>query len=50
LTISFVLIKQIYKEQIRLKKEIRNTRAKLNRLKKQLDFLKNKKNKKIIIE
>ncbi len=48
LTISSILIKQIYKEQMRLKKEVRNTRAKLSRLKKQLNFLKNKK-KEIII-
>ncbi len=48
LTISSISIKQIYKEQIHLKKEVYNTRAKLNRLKKQLDFLKNKK-KEIIV-
>ena len=30
LTISFILIKQIYKEQIRLKKEVRNTYTKLS--------------------
>ncbi len=30
LTIFFVLIKQIYKERIRLKKEMRNTYAKLS--------------------
>jgi len=48
LTISSILIKQIYKEQMRLKKEVRNARAKLSRLKKQLNFLKNKK-KKIIV-
>ncbi len=33
---------------MRLKKEVRNTRTKLSRLKKQLNFLKNKK-KKIIV-
>ncbi len=48
LTISSILIKQIYKEQIYLNKEVRNTRAKLSRLKKQLNFLKNKK-KEIIV-
>ncbi len=48
LTISFISIKQIYKEQIRLKKEVRNARAKLSRLEKQLNFLKNKK-KEIIV-
>ncbi len=30
LTISFILIKQIYKEQMRLKKEVRNAHAKLS--------------------
>ncbi len=39
LTISLTLIKQIYKEQIYLKKEVRKTRTKLSRLKKQLNFL-----------
>ncbi len=48
LTISSILIKQIYKEQIRLKKEVRNVYTKLSRLKKQFNFLKNKK-KEIII-
>ncbi len=48
LTISFILIKQIYREQMRLKKEVRNTYTKLSRLEKQLNFLKNKK-KEIII-
>ncbi len=47
LTISSILIKQIYKEQIYLKKEVRNAHTKLSRLKKQLDFLKNKKEKKL---
>ena len=41
LTISLISIKQIYREQIRLKKEVRNIYAKLSRLEKQLDFLKN---------
>ncbi len=48
LTIFSISIKQIYREQMRLKKEIYNTRVKLSRLEKQLDFLKNKK-KKIIV-
>ncbi len=48
LAIFSISIKQIYKKQIRLKKEIRDTRAKLSRLKKQLDSLKNKK-KEIIV-
>ena len=34
LTISSILIKQIDKEQMRLKKEVRNARTKLSRLKK----------------
>jgi len=50
LTIFSILIKQIYKEQMQLKKEVRNTHAKLSRLKKQLNFLKNKKKKIIIIK
>ncbi len=33
LTIFLALIKQIYKEQMRLKKEVRNTHAKLSQLK-----------------
>ena len=49
LTISLILIKQIYKEQIRLKKKVRNAHTKLSRLRKQLNFLKNKK-KKIVIK
>ena len=47
LTIFFILIKQIYKEQMRLKK-MRNTYTKLSQLKKQLNFLKNKKEKIIV--
>ena len=47
LAISFASIKRIYEKRMRLKKEVRNTRAKLSRLKKQLDFLKNKKEKKL---
>ncbi len=35
---------------MQLKKEVRNTHAKLSRLKKQLNFLKNKKKKIIIIK
>ncbi len=48
LTISFASIKRIYEERMRLKKEVREARAKLSRLEKQLDFLKNKK-KEIIV-
>ena len=47
LTIFFASIKRIYKEQMRLKKEVRNARTKLSRLKKQLNFLKKKKKKKL---
>ncbi len=50
LTISFILIKKIYKKQIYLKKEVYDMCTKLSRLEKQLDFLKNKKKKKIIIK
>jgi len=48
LTIFLASIKRIHKEQMRLKKEVRDAHAKLSRLKKQLDFLKNKK-KEIIV-
>ncbi len=48
LAIFSTLIKRIYEEQMRLKKEVRNARTKLSRLEKQLNFLKNKK-KKIIV-
>jgi len=48
LTISFASIKRIHEERMRLKKEVRNARAKLSRLKKQLDFLKNKKKEMIV--
>jgi len=50
LIIFFILIKQIYKKQMRLKKEVRNAHTKLNRLKKQLNFLKNKEKKIIVIK
>jgi len=46
LTILSTSIKQIYKKQLRLKKEMREVRIKLSRLKRQLDFLENKKKKK----
>jgi hypothetical protein len=48
LAILSTLIKQIYKKRLRLKKEVRKTRIKLSRLKKQLNFLKDKE-KEIII-
>ncbi len=41
LAISSISIKRIYKKRLRLKKEMRKTRTKLSRLKKQLNFLKN---------
>ncbi len=50
LTIFFTLIKQIYKEQIYLKKEVYNIYIKLSRLKKKLNFLKNRKKEIIIIK
>ncbi len=46
LTILSTSIKRIYKKQLRLKKEMREVRIKLSRLKRQLDFLENKKKKK----
>jgi len=48
LTISPASIKRIYEKRMRLKKEVREARAKLSRLKKQLDFLENKKKKMIV--
>ncbi len=48
LTISSTSIKRIYEKRMRLKKEVREARAKLSRLKKQLDFLENKKKKMIV--
>jgi len=42
LAISFALIKKNYNEQLHLKKEVRKTYIKLSRLKKRLNFLKNK--------
>jgi len=50
LTIFSILIKRIYREQIYLKKEVRNIHTKLSRLEKQLDFLKNKKKEIIVIK
>ncbi len=49
-TIFLASIKKIYEKQMRLKKEVRNAHAKLSRLEKQLDFLKNKKKEIIVIE
>ncbi len=42
LTILFALIKQIYEKRLRLKKEVRKARIKLDCLKKQLNFLEDK--------
>ena len=42
LAISPASIKRIHGERMRLKKEVREARAKLSRLEKQLDFLENK--------
>ncbi len=48
LAILFISIKRIYKKRLRLKKEVREARTKLSRLKKQLDFLKDKERKIIV--
>ncbi len=48
LAISSTSIKRIYEERMRLKKEVREPRAKLSRLKKQLDFLENKEKEMIV--
>jgi len=48
LAISTTSIKRIYGKRMRLKKEVREARAKLSRLKKQLDFLENKEEEMIV--
>jgi len=48
LTISSISIKRIHEKRLRLKKEVREARAKLSRLKKQLDFLKDKEKEMIV--
>ena len=48
LTISFISIKRIYEKRLRLKKEMRKAHTKLSRLKKQLNFLKNKEKEMIV--
>jgi hypothetical protein len=48
LAIFLASIKRIYEKRMRLKKEVREARAKLSRLKKQLNFLKNKKKEMIV--
>jgi len=50
LAISFALIKQIYEKRLRLKKEMREACAKLIRLKKQLNFLKDKEKEMIVLK
>ncbi len=50
LTILSISIKRIYEERLRLKKEVREARAKLSYLKKQLDFLENKEKEMIVLE
>jgi hypothetical protein len=50
LAISLTLIKRIYKERLRLKKEMRKARIKLSCLKRQLNFLENKKKEIIVIK
>ncbi len=50
LAISFASIKRIHEKRMRLKKELREARAKLSRLEKQLNFLKNKKKEMIVIK
>ncbi len=50
LAILSISIKRIYKKRLRLKKEVRETRAKLSRMKKQLDFLKDKEKEMIVLE
>ncbi len=48
LAISFASIKRIHEKRLRLKKEVREARAKLSRLKKQLNFLKDKEKEMIV--
>jgi len=48
LTILSTSIKQIYEKRLRLKKEMREARAKLSRLKRQLNFLENKEKEMIV--
>ncbi len=48
LTIFSTLIKRIYEERMRLKKEVGDAYTKLSQLKKQLDFLENKKKEMIV--
>ncbi len=50
LAISSTSIKRIHEKRLRLKKEMREARAKLSRLKKQLNFLKEKEKEMIVLE
>jgi len=50
LAIPFASIKRIYEKRLRLKKEVREASTKLSRLKKQLDFLKDKEKEMIVLE
>ncbi len=50
LAILFTSIKRIYKKRLRLKKEMREAHIKLSRLKKQLNFLKDKEKEMIVLE
>jgi len=50
LIISLASIKRIYDEQLRLKKEMREAHVKLSCLKRQLNFLENKKKEMILIK
>jgi len=43
-----ISIKRIHKKRLRLKKKVREARAKLSRLKKQLNFLKDKEKEMIV--
>jgi len=50
LAISFASIKRIYEKRLRLKKEVHEAHTKLSRLKKQLNFLKDKEKEMIVLE
>jgi len=50
LAILFISIKRVYEKRLRLKKEMCETRIKLSRLKKQLNFLKDKEKEMIVMK
>jgi ribosomal protein L15E len=50
LIISLASIKRIYEKRLRLKKKVCEARAKLSRLKKQLNFLKDKEKEMIVLK